>query len=648
MTLKRQPQTCRLFCWPILLASALLIPICSSLVGCNSINQLRSQSPDVDEANDDFETVVETPFVRDYVTFAGLNVVTLEGVGLVVGLDGTGGDPPPSPLRTALLDDMRRRNVKEPNMILKSPTTALVAVRAYLPPMVQKGDTFDVEVRLPPNSNATSLAGGQLLEAFLSEQAIIPGQGVKKGHVMARAKGPVLIAPGLSEEEQSPGVVRRGTILGGGVSYKDRDLAMYIRNQYRSIRNAKRISDRVGNRFFAYNEYGIREALAVAKTDQKVVLKVSPVYKDNFPRYLEVIRNIAFRETGVSKRVRIENLKRDLMIPELSERSALQLEAVGFDAVPILKTGLTSPHLEVRFHSALSLAYLGDATGLPALAQAAWEERAFRVFAFAGTAVLDEAETRLQLRELMSAHAGEDGTVYDSAETRYGAFRALWTLDKNDPFIQSTPVKGQFSLHVLETTGKPMIHLTHRMRPEVVIFGNDQRFRSPMLVRAGKVLISAPAGRNEVIVSRYSVGKEDQRTVVSTRVADVITAAVEYGATYPDIVQMLIQAKNQLNVAGRVEIDALPEAGRTYVRRSAEDDDFGDAPNSNETRIGRRNLLPNMFSNILRTSRRSSSDSERDGPSGTASLTDARSESDSESEESGFFKLPKLRLPKLR
>ena len=631
-----------------LLACGLFGFVALTQAGCQQISQLRSQSPDIaSEDVDEFETVVETPFVREYVTFAGLNLVTLEGVGLVIGLDGTGGDPPPSPLRTILLDDMRRRKIENPNQILKSPSTALVSIRAYLPPMVRKGDTFDIEVRLPPNSNATSLAGGQLLESFLSEQAFIPGQGVKKGHVMARAKGPVLIAPGVGDNEQSAGILRRGMILGGGVSYKDRDLAMLIRNRFKNIRNSKRISNRVGNRFFSYNDYGIREPLAIPKTDQKILLKVAPQYKNNFPRYLEVIRNIAFRETPVAQRVRIENLKRDLLIPNLSEKSAVQLEAIGHESIPILQQGLTSPDLEVRFHSALALAYLGDATGLPALAEAARKERAFRVFAFAGMAVVDEAETRLQLRDLMSAYTDEEGNTYDSAETRYGAFRALWTLDKRDPFIRPENLRAQFSLHVLNTKGEPMIHVTHRMRPEIVVFDENQRFRSPMIARAGKVLISAPAGREEVIVSRYQVGKEDKRKVVSTNVVDVIKAAAEFGASYPDIVGMLLQAKNQLNLDGRVEIDALPESGRTYYRRNPTDDGFDTAA---ETRVGRRNLLPNMFSNVLSTSRnRERPSDDRQASAGTASLTDTRDDAEvDEGGKSSFFKLPKFKFPSLR
>lgn len=562
----------RISCWLLLLA------LCGA--GCEQLN-LRSQSPDEEEsvaAAEEFETEVRTPYVGDYAVIAGMDSIVLEGVGLVTGLDGTGEDPPVSVYRTALLEDMKKRGVRNPNLVLQSPSTALVVVRAYLPPLVREGDRFDVEVRLPENSEAKSLSGGWLMETRLSERAIVPGRGVMKGHVFAKAQGPVLISTGEGEDETAPGVLRRGKVLGGGVSLKSLDLSLYLRNEYRSVRNSQRIATRIGQRFHSYNQYGLKEPLAEAKTDQHIVLKVHPRYRDNYSRYLQVIRNIAFRETPVAQRVRMQRLQQRLLVPETSEKAALQLEAIGHEAIPILKTGLKSPLLEVRFHSAVALAYLEDSTGLPVLAEAAAKERAFRVYALAAMAVTDDAEAHVLLRELMNDQ---------SAELKYGAFRALWTLDRNDPFIRGEVVNDEFALHVLDTKGDPMIHLTHRKRAEIVLFGADQTFRTPMAVRAGNhILVTSSPGSETITVSRYETGEEDLRRDVSNRVADVIRTAAEFGASYPDIAQMLVQAEKQYNVRGRIEIDALPQAGRVYYRPG---------PKQAQTRIGRTSLMPNMF-----------------------------------------------------
>ena len=385
----------------------------------------RSQSPD--EKDSPLETTVQTPMIGEHTTIAGLNLITLQGVGLVTGLDGTGSDAPPSHYREMMLDDMRRRNIKNPNQILASPNTALVIVRAYLPPLVRKGDKFDIEVRVPGESESTSLNGGWLMETYLSEQQIVPGQGLMKGHVFAKAQGPILVSTGEGDKESLAGVLRRGRVLGGGTSTTERDLTIFLRNDFRSFRNAKRIASRIGTRYFTYNEYGLREPLAEAKTDQRIVLKIPPKYKDNYPRYLQTIRNIAFRETTIAKRVRMEKLSEKLNNPRTAEKASLQLEAIGNDAVPVLRQALKNSSLEVRFHASVALAYLEDAEGVPHLAEAARDEPAFRIFAYAALAAVDDAESHLTLRDLMS------GT---SAETRYGAFRSLTVLDANDPFIR--------------------------------------------------------------------------------------------------------------------------------------------------------------------------------------------------------------------
>lgn len=588
-----------------------------AIVGCQDFKLLpskllRSQSPDKsddeaeklsdlkedDEKDREFETKVETPMVGDYAGFGNLNYVTLEGVGLVVGLDGTGGDPPPSSAREILSDDMRRRGIADPETILRSPNTALVIVRAYLPPMVRKGEAFDVDVRVPEGDTTTSLNGGWLLETELSESALVPGQGVMKGHILAKAKGPILVTSGEGKSD-STGLKRRGKILGGGISKKDRDLRIQLRSDFRSVRQSKRIADKIGQRFFAYNESGLREPLAKALTDQTIELKVLSRYKDNYPRYLEVIRHIAFRETPVARHVRMEKLKSQLLDRDKTEMAALQLEAIGNDSIPILKSGLKHPDLEVRFNSAVALAYLGQSDAIPVLGEAAVQERAFRVYALAALSTLDDGETHLLLRKLTNAQSDESGKSIDSAELRYGAFRALWTLDKRDPYLNGEMLKEPnsdrelFALHALPTTGEPIIHLTQHRRSEIVLFGDDQRFKTPMAVRAGNhILVTAQPGTDRIVVSRFQANQPDKRKEVSTRVADVIRTAVEFGASYPDVAQMLLQAAKQQNLTGHIEIDALPQGGREYVRKDES------KPDGKKVRVGNANLSPNFVPNL--------------------------------------------------
>lgn len=581
--------------WLIVSTACLL-----AVTGCRSLSwpdsltwpgwSSRSQSPAAVEASGDSSSGTAAATVGDYISISGLKLNTMEGVGLVTGLDGSGGDPRPSPFRMALLKDMQRRNVPNPKALLRSPQTALVVVRAYLPPLIRKGETFDVEVRLPPGSEATSLNGGWLMETDLAERAVVPGAGILAGHVFARAKGHILISHGEGDSGDLAGVLRRGRIPGGGVSRKDRDLVIALKNRYRSVRMARRIANRIGTRFYAYNRHGIREPLSNPKTDRTIALKIHPRYRDNFPRFLQVIRQISIREDDVARQVRMGQLATQLESVETARKAALSLEAIGTKAIPFLKTALEHPGLESRFHAATALAYLNDNAGAATLAEAARHHRAFRIYALAALSTLEDAPSQLLLRELLKPlaicktdgcrhqgnpiegpcpHCRAEGLVKQSAELQYGAFRALWTRDRLDPVIRGESVGDLFTLHEIDAGGRPLIHLTQVQRPEIVLFGKEQQLRTPLAVQAGNhVWINAQPGSPTVTISRYQVGRPPNRRVVSTRVADVIRTSVALGASYPDIVQMLVQAQRQQNVPGQIAIDAVPRTGRAHFRDS--------------------------------------------------------------------------------
>ena len=567
-----------------LAASCLLL-----LSGCGQLDLMnfRSQTPEEKDNKslaDETQTKVETPLISEYVNVGNLNVVILEGVGLVTGLPGTGGDPPVSPYRARLIEDMRRRNISNPNQILRSKSTALVLVRAYLPPLVKKGERFDVEVRVPGESETTSLNGGRLLETYLSEQAFIQGEGMLEGHIFAKAAGPILTGTTTDSEKDGEdlGTLVRGRVLSGGMSLRDRNMSLLLRNAYRSERMSYRIANRVGTRFFDYQLEGQRIPLAEAKTNELIELMIHSRYKDNYPRYVSVIRNMTLKESEVAERVRMQTLADDLQNPVTSEKASIQLEAIGKPALEVLKTGLKNSSLEVQFYSAIALAYLEDPSGIEVLAKTAKEEPAFRIFSLAALAVVDDSDAFMALRDLL------DG---DSAETRYGAFRSLKSLDPNDPFVRGELMHSGFRLHVLDVEGDPMVHMTRRKMAEIVVYGTGQQFNMPLIGRAGKdIMVTGRAGEKTITIARITVD-ETERRVVPNNVPAVIRAVSELGASYPDVAQLLIQVRNSSNLVSRLEFDALPRAGRVYIRP---DEEFK-ASYQKKSRIGRPTMAPNIF-----------------------------------------------------
>ena len=609
------------------LAVALLVLCCLTGAGCQKM-RLRAQKPDSDEVGEMKARTLS--FIGDQVAVTGLHQIQIESVGLVVNLDGTGGDSPPSLYRRLLIEDMQKRGVRSPQSLLQDPNSTLVVVRATLPPSIRVGERFDVEVAIPEASEASSLRGGYLLEANLAEQAMVPGKGPKSGHTMGKAEGPILVSTGDVGEGAKASVLKRGRIPGGGVYTggllkQDRLLGLYLKNELRGGRQTERISEAIGRRFFDMVQ-GRKVPMAKAKTDQYIELRVPERYRDNYMHYLSVIRAIAINETTVEQRERLERLRRKLFTPETAGRGALELEAIGSpEAKLILREGVEHPNAEVRFYAADALAYMGDSAGARVLVAAARDEPAFRVFALAALATLDrDRETIESLRGLMTQPTLEesDGVQKEiwSAETRYGAFRALESIDRNHEIVKGDSIYGdsvlrsletpdgekkkgknprpEFVLYLIDSPGEPLVHMTRHRKSEVTLFGSEQKLKTPISLEAGHILVTAPSGSDVVTISRFEPGRESQRVQTSTRLAEVVRAVGKLDGSYPDVAQLLVMAEKQSNLEGRLEFDALPKAGRIYYR-----DKVGTIPGElaqggTKVRVGNEEQAPNIFPSL--------------------------------------------------
>jgi Flagellar P-ring protein len=514
----------------------------------------------------------------DYISIGGDTVRMVQGVGMVVGLDGTGEDPPATPQRKLLLEEMRRRKIEDPESLLRSPNTALVVVTAYIPPLIRKGDTLDVEIKLTEGSQTTSLRGGHLMPCFLREYAYLAdGGGLKEGRELAISHGAIMVR---GDENDTAGLVL-GVIPGGGkYTGINRDLGISLREDYKGAKMTTRIADRIGQRFAGYDHGGIKRPLAKAKTDQSIELIVAERYRDNYPRYLQAIRAIRLTETSVDHHLRLQELGSAVQRGDSSAQAALELEAIGPEAIPILKDGLKADEFEARFRAAEALAYLNDASGVTVLKEAADKEPAFRVFALAALSTLNDGDAVIAMRELMQ---------HESIETRYGAFRALSIASPNDPSIIQHKYDSGFAVHLVETTQEPAIHVTRRRKSEVVLFGVDQQFTAPLVMRAGHdVIVQCPDNGNRVKLTLILPGQPTRELYSSLRVADVIAAAVELGVEYPAIVEMLEQAHKQRNLDGMLAFDQLPQPGRSFQRP-----DMVEGPATEM--IGSSALMPNLF-----------------------------------------------------
>ena len=505
----------------------------------------------------------------------------VEGVGLVVGLDGTGSDPAPSWQRTKLLDEMRKSGVTNADKILRSKQVSMVTVRAIFPAGVTTADKFDVELELAPGSATTSLAGGFLMTTPLAQRART-AEGDKDDKVIATAGGPVMT--GNAAKPADPKV---GRALGGGRVKEDSLYVLSIKEARRSGRTSQLIQDRITTRF--HQAEGLdQKGMAIAKTEALLSLKVPKVYHPNQARYHQIIKALSLVDSPSLREQRLEKWGKELLDPKRAGVSALRLEGLGPAAAPTLRAALGSPDEDVRFFAAESLAYLNDTEGdgPKVLADVARSNPNYRSFALKAMAATDQSASLLKLRSLMAE---------PEPELRYGAFDALRTLDPTDPFLgrrqvlddppgdpddemkaqigsaaRKKPARREepFTLYVVDCEGPPMVHVTKNIRCEVVIFGRDQRLLTPIVLGAGgPLLLNASDGDRLVQISRITQRMLDAAPVkVSSPldVAEVVRSLANVGSTYPEVVSVIAAAAAQKNLPGPFVVDAIPLANKAY------------------------------------------------------------------------------------
>jgi flagellar basal body P-ring protein FlgI len=510
-------------------------------------------------------------------------VITVEGVGLVFGLQGTGSDPSPSWHREKVLTELRRdpeMTSQQAEAILASPNTSLVIVRAMIPTGISPTDELDVEVTLPVGSTTTSLAGGYLMLTQLT-QIGIASKGPLEGKPLAKAYGPVLT--GTSKD---PNDLTAGRVLGGAKVRSAIPYILVIQEKHQSGRTSKRLQELINYRFHQ-RERGGQTGMAEAKTDKYLELRVPRLYHQNQYRYLQLIRSIRLNSTPELIKERMERWAEELMDPATAGAAAIRLEAAGKNSIPTLKKGLESPSFQVKFFTAEALAYLDDSSGVEVLAEAARLHPEFRLHALAALSATDEAAASVRLRDLMSEA---------DPQVRYGAFDALRTADPTDPNLghvrvlvpDEKPVdpyalqlsgdappprpekqlEDPFDLYVVSSDGPPMVHVTRSRRREIVLFGAKQEILLPVVLGGtGPILVNATSRDNSIEVTRLESSKDgvvEQTMTTSADMVELIRTITKLGATYPQVISILESAQKQCNLPGPLLADALPADDGKY------------------------------------------------------------------------------------
>lgn len=521
------------------------------------------------QAEEETDAPYEVRTVGDVGNYATTRPLAIGGVGLVTHLEGTGGEAPNDSYRQMLEGDLRKRGVPNIKQLLSSRECALVHLQAYIPPGARKGDPVDIEVSLPQGSKATSLRGGFLQDVYLYDyessrnlSANFRGpDSLHIGHPLVRAKGQVIVGLGREGEGFRE---QRGRVWGGGKCATDNPYLLGMKPGNEFMKVTAPTAERICQTFHGTlkNPDGSSAPVASATGPQGVALRVPPAYRHNHPRYLRVVRLIPLREdvdvpTARGKTYR-QRLGEELMDPAKTVTAALRLEAMGPGSAETLKKGLRSQHALVRFCSAESLAYLGNSACADVLADCVRTQPALRAFALSAMASAEEGPCQRALAEILQSS--------DDDETRYGAFRALRSLDERDPAVAGELLNDSFWLHRVAAQAAPLVHVSSSRRPEVVVFGEGPALVPPFNILAGEFTLTAVRGDSHCTISRVVTRSpgEPIRKQCGLDLGSVIHKMADMGALYPEVVEMLQQAHGIDRLSCRVRVDALPQATSVY------------------------------------------------------------------------------------
>jgi flagellar basal body P-ring protein FlgI len=541
----------------------LLASVALGATGC-----LKEHTPRLQMEDDNERKLVRT--IGDIADIQTNGAIPVSGIGLVVGLDGTGGGTPPGTYRQLAEEYLKKNKVDNPKEWLDSPNNAVVLVSAEIPAGAKRNDRVHVEVSLPPGSKAKSLRGGYLLESPLSHYAtqsqvrgyleektgvepVGRGDALLKGHVLADAEGPLNIAlqENTAAEADAAGKVDLGVkkafVWKGAKAKREQPFYLVLNPDQQKFRMAIGVADRINETFHGP---GAAEKLATARSEYTVVLNVPAQYRGNTAHFLRVVRMIPVDAVDMGGRY-WKKLEEQLVQPETCLSAGLRLEALGRDTVKVLTNAIkSSPYPLVRFAAAESLAYLGEPIAAQELAKLAEAHPTLQAYCLAALSCLDEAASSIALQELLAS---------PTPEVRYGAFRALRELDPRGEATRGVLLNKSYWLHHLALKATPMVHLLRGNRAEIVVFGADARLTGPFSLRVGPDLIlSAKAGDAKCVISRFAVRKADRVEQCSLAVVDIIQTMAELGAQYDDVASMLTQARDTKCLTCDLAIDATP------------------------------------------------------------------------------------------
>ncbi len=539
-----------------ILVAAMLALATGLTTGCTSLWPGRKDDAHDKQLNDLMKVPEPPDLIREAGAPRGLNEIAIEGVAAVNALPGTGGPADPSIYRQQLIEEMKTNDVKDPNLFLELPETALVRVQAIIPAGARRGDEIDLQIMTPPRSKVTNLHSGWLLDTRLRQQIRIQNS-VRQSEVMAVGIGPVLTRADYEGGAEETHRIE-GRVIGGGRVQNDRTLGFVLRPEFQHVKMSAGLAGAINHRFYFFDGT-TRRGIAKPTEDDYIEIDVHPRYRGQETRLMAIIGAIGVKPESSATQARLIELSKRLKEPATAADAANQLEALGESAIPTLTESLTTSNPELKYYAAEALAYLDRVESIAPLEESIRNVAAFRHPGLAALQGMESHEALAALKRLMDQ---------SSLETRYGAFCAIRRRSDGKTSLGGKSIGTALKLYRIASQGSPAVVISTRETPEIVLFGNVSSLEIPDFLFGSDGLLLKPdtSQSGQIHISRFQAGQADKRVTVSGGVDAVIAGIVAVGGGYGDVVNTLRNAKAAGFLRDQLALDPLPKSLRTYHR----------------------------------------------------------------------------------
>ncbi len=330
--------------------------------------------------------------------------------------------------------------------------------------------------------------------------------------VQAMAGGAVFVNPFLDPNKASDLIkFREGVIIGGGQVVDARPVRLNL--IYPDFGKCQLIQRRINERF------PYRDPVASGKDSSMLELTIPPDMRDDYRHFVELVMHLPLRtEIGAWEETARQMLKAIEKPDGRFEDYSLTWEAMGRQVVSIIRPAYRSRNPGAAYYSARAGLRLGDAIAADVILFYAQDKRS----GLQMEAISELGRHRNVSRAAMVLHQllnDEDDMV------RQAAYESL---DRRGDRTMITRVKvaEDFDMDIVQTSGRPSIHVSRVGAQRLVLFGGDIPVRLPLFYDSPdhSVTINAKPAEEELSIFRKlpRTGEYSETLKVKPTVKDLV------------------------------------------------------------------------------------------------------------------------------